>query len=67
MANALGERIANELGIPVYLYERAARRPERQNLADVRRGEFEGIRDTIQAVSYTHLPGRTSVTWKTRV
>ncbi len=52
LANRLGQRIAKELGIPVYLYERAARRPERRNLADVRRGEFEGIRDTI------HLPER---------
>ena len=47
LANALGERVARELGIPVYLYERAARTPARENLADVRRGEFEGIRDTI--------------------
>jgi glutamate formiminotransferase/formiminotetrahydrofolate cyclodeaminase len=47
LANALGERVARELGIPVYLYERAARTPARENLADVRRGEFEGIRDSI--------------------
>ena len=33
--------------IPVYLYERAATRPNRENLADVRRGEFEGLRDLI--------------------
>ena len=48
LAHALGERVAKELGIPVYLYERAATRPERANLADVRRGEFEGLRDEIQ-------------------
>lgn len=47
LARALGERVASELGIPVYLYERAATRPDRQNLADVRRGEFEGLRDEI--------------------
>ena len=47
LARALGERVGRELEIPVYLYERAATRPERQNLADVRRGEFEGLRDTI--------------------
>lgn len=47
LARTLGARVAAELGIPVYLYERAATRPERQNLADVRRGEFEGIRDSI--------------------
>jgi glutamate formiminotransferase/formiminotetrahydrofolate cyclodeaminase len=47
LARTLGERAAQELGIPVYLYERAASRPERTNLADVRRGEFEGLRDEI--------------------
>lgn len=47
LAHALGRRAANELHIPVYLYERAATRPERVNLADVRRGEFEGLRDEI--------------------
>jgi glutamate formiminotransferase len=47
LARTLGERVARELGIPVYLYERAATRPERVNLADVRRGEFEGLRDEI--------------------
>jgi glutamate formiminotransferase/formiminotetrahydrofolate cyclodeaminase len=47
LARALGERAARELGVPVYLYERAATRPERANLADVRRGEFEGLRDEI--------------------
>ncbi|HJU72492.1 MAG TPA: glutamate formimidoyltransferase [Gemmatimonadaceae bacterium] len=48
LAHALGARVARELHIPVYLYERAATRPERTNLADVRRGEFEGLRDEIQ-------------------
>lgn len=47
LARKLGERVAGELGIPVYLYERAATRPERENLADVRRGEFEGLRQDI--------------------
>ncbi len=47
LARALGERVGRELDIPVYLYERAATRRERENLADVRRGEFEGLRDAI--------------------
>ncbi|MEJ7812608.1 MAG: glutamate formimidoyltransferase [Gemmatimonadaceae bacterium] len=47
LARTLGERVARELEIPVYLYERAATRPSRENLADIRRGEFEGIRDEI--------------------
>ena len=47
LARALGERVGRDLEIPVYLYERAATRRERENLADVRRGEFEGLRDSI--------------------
>jgi glutamate formiminotransferase len=47
LARRLGQRIGEELGIPVFLYEQAATRPERQNLADVRKGEFEGIRELI--------------------
>jgi glutamate formiminotransferase/formiminotetrahydrofolate cyclodeaminase len=47
LARTLGERVGRELQIPVYLYERAATRPERENLADVRRGEFEGLRDAM--------------------
>ena len=48
LARALGERAARELGIPIYLYERAATRPDRANLADVRRGEFEGLREEVR-------------------
>jgi glutamate formiminotransferase/formiminotetrahydrofolate cyclodeaminase len=47
LARDFGERVGRELDIPVFLYERAATRPERRNLADVRRGEFEGLRDRI--------------------
>jgi glutamate formiminotransferase/formiminotetrahydrofolate cyclodeaminase len=47
LARALGERVGRELSIPVYLYEAAATRPGRENLADVRRGEFEGLREEI--------------------
>jgi glutamate formiminotransferase/formiminotetrahydrofolate cyclodeaminase len=47
LARQLGARVGDELGIPVFLYERAATRPDRENLADVRRGEFEGIRTDI--------------------
>jgi glutamate formiminotransferase/formiminotetrahydrofolate cyclodeaminase len=39
LARKLGKRVGNELGIPVYLYENAASRPERKNLAEVRKGE----------------------------
>ena len=43
LANRLGKRVGDELGIPVYLYEFAATRPERKNLAWVRAGEYEGL------------------------
>jgi len=46
LAREAGRRIG-ELGIPVFLYEAAASRAERVSLADVRRGEFEGLRDLI--------------------
>jgi glutamate formiminotransferase len=47
LAKAVGKRIAEELGVPVYLYEAAATRPDRRNLATLRRGEFEGLREEI--------------------
>lgn len=47
LARQLGYRVGAELGIPVYLYERAASRPTRVNLADVRRGQFEVLRDEL--------------------
>ncbi len=47
MAKHVGAEIAKRFAIPVYLYEAAASRPERQNLENIRRGQFEGIRDEI--------------------
>ena len=47
LARELGARVGRELDIPVYLYERAATRADRENLADVRRGQFEGLREEI--------------------
>ncbi len=52
IARQLGERVARDLGIPVYLYEAAATIPERVNLEKIRRGEFEGLKSEI------HLPER---------
>ncbi len=43
LADRLGERVGSELGIPVYLYESAARTEERRNLAVIRKGEYEGL------------------------
>jgi len=47
LAHAAGKRIAHELSIPVYYYERAALRPDRVNLEDVRRGALELLREQI--------------------
>jgi glutamate formiminotransferase len=47
LARAVGRRIGEELGIPVYLYEAAATRPERAALPNLRRGEYEGLREAI--------------------
>jgi glutamate formiminotransferase len=47
MARHVGEEIWKRYQIPVYLYESAATTPERQNLENIRRGQFEGIRDEI--------------------
>lgn len=46
-ARQLGERVGNELGIPVYLYESAATKPERKNLSVIRAGEYEGLSKKI--------------------
>ena len=47
MARHVGAEIAKRFEIPVYLYEAAAATPERQNLENIRRGQFEGIREEI--------------------
>jgi glutamate formiminotransferase/formiminotetrahydrofolate cyclodeaminase len=47
LARRLGERVARELDIPVYLYEAAATRPERTNLENIRRGQYEGLKAEI--------------------
>lgn len=47
-ARTLGKRVGQELGISVYLYENAASRPERRNLATVRAGEYEGMAEKLK-------------------
>jgi len=48
LARETGKRIADELGIPVYLYEAAATRPDRKPLPMLRKGEYEGLREDIR-------------------
>jgi glutamate formiminotransferase len=55
MAKRVGAEIWKRFGIPVYLYEAAATRPERQGLENIRKGQFEGIREEI-ATNPARLP-----------
>ncbi len=48
MVYRLGERVGRELNIPVYLYEEAATQPERVNLENIRRGQYEGLKAEIE-------------------
>jgi glutamate formiminotransferase len=48
MARTLGQRVGDELGLPVYLYQAAATRPDRVNLEDVRRGQYEALKTAIE-------------------
>jgi glutamate formiminotransferase len=47
IARRLGKRVGEELGIPVYLYEEAATLPERRNLENIRRGQYETLKQEI--------------------
>lgn len=48
-AQKLGQRLGDELGIPIYLYENAASEEKRRNLANCREGEYEGLKDRISS------------------
>jgi glutamate formiminotransferase / formiminotetrahydrofolate cyclodeaminase len=52
IAKRLGRRVGEELGIPVYLYEAAATRPERRSLADVRKGEYEALPEKLKDAAF---------------
>ena len=50
LARRLGKRVGDELSIPVYLYEEAATKPDRQNLENIRKGQYEGLKAEIGTV-----------------
>jgi len=52
LADQLAERVGKELGIPVYLYAEAARSEDRCNLADIRKGEYEGLEEKMRDPSF---------------
>ncbi len=49
IAKRLGQRVGDELSLPVYLYEAAATRPERANLENIRKGQYEGLKTEIES------------------
>ncbi len=49
IAQRLGQRVGSELNIPVYLYEAAATRPERINLENIRKGQYEGLKAEVES------------------
>ncbi|OGU70858.1 MAG: glutamate formimidoyltransferase [Ignavibacteria bacterium RIFCSPLOWO2_12_FULL_56_21] len=53
LARRFGERVSSELKIPVYLYEFAASSPERRNLSDIRKGEYEGLESKLKDPAWT--------------
>jgi glutamate formiminotransferase/formiminotetrahydrofolate cyclodeaminase len=53
LARRLGKRVGEELGLPVFLYEYAATRPERRSLADIRKGEYEALAEKLKTSEFT--------------
>ena len=52
LSRRFAERVGNELGVPVYLYEFAATRPERRSLADIRQGEYEALEEKLKTEEF---------------
>jgi glutamate formiminotransferase/formiminotetrahydrofolate cyclodeaminase len=57
IAQRLGQRVGSELGIPVYLYEAAATRPERTNLENIRKGQYEGLKLALNELAPSEVEG----------
>ncbi len=52
LSRTFGQRVGDDLHLPVYLYEEAATRPERKNLANVRKGEYEGLEEKLKLADW---------------
>ncbi len=57
IAQRLGQRVGSELGVPVYLYEAAATRPERANLENIRKGQYEGLKLALNELAPGEVEG----------
>jgi glutamate formiminotransferase len=53
LAHSVAQEVSQRHGLPVFLYEEAARTPERRNLEDIRRGEFEGLAAKLRQPAWT--------------
>lgn len=49
ISRKLGQRVADKLNLPVYLYGQAATHPQRENLANIRRGQYEGLQEKMMS------------------
>lgn len=67
LSKKLGERVGKELGISVYLYERSASAPTRENLADVRRGQYEAMEEKLKQEGWAPDFGPTELNKKSGV
>ena len=56
LARALAQRVSAELGIPTYLYAQAAARPDRETLAHLRKGDYEGLKADLEASNPDRQP-----------
>ncbi|NOZ71499.1 MAG: glutamate formimidoyltransferase [Chloroflexi bacterium] len=56
LARSLAQRVSKELNIPTYLYYKAATRPDREVLAHIRKGEYEGLKAALEAGDSDRLP-----------
>lgn len=61
IAQKLGKRVGDELNLPVFLYEQAATHPDRRNLADIRRGQYEGLEEKMKLSKWQPDYGSTKV------
>ncbi|TJX15924.1 glutamate formimidoyltransferase [Tissierella creatinini] len=67
LSRKLGDRIGRDLGISVYLYEKSASSPNRENLADIRKGQYEGMREKLKSEGWAPDFGPTDLNIKSGV
>ena len=61
VSKAIAQKIADTYNLPIFLYEKSATQPERQNLADIRKGQFEGMPEKIKQPQWAPDYGPTQI------